>query len=40
MYYYARSYEVLGNIKNALKYYNKLFAIDMNYKDIRERIQK
>jgi len=39
-YYLARAYEVLNKKESALEYYDRVFALDINFADVTERLRE
>jgi hypothetical protein len=39
MYYLGRAHEELGNTGSALTYYDRVFALDINFADVTERLR-
>ncbi len=39
-YYLARAHEDLGNTDEALRFYDKVFALDINFADVTERLRR
>jgi len=38
-YYLARAHEELGSTGRALEYYDHVFALDINFKDVTDRLR-
>jgi tetratricopeptide (TPR) repeat protein len=39
-YYHARAYESLNRKESALEYYDRVFALDINFADVTERLRE